>query len=105
VRFRKREPGLVLPIPADLVARWQAIKEEKKKIEEAEDEAKAAVLAAMSEAEIGESEAGNVKVLKVELNRLDTKALKAEHPDIAAKFTMASESIRVTFTKAKLLKG
>ncbi len=105
VRFRKREPGLVLPIPAELVTRWQAIKEEKKRLEKAEDEAQAEVLAAMGDAEIGESAAGNVKVLKVESNRLDTKALKAELPEVASKYTKKSESVRVTFQKAKLLKS
>jgi len=105
IRLRKREPGLTLPISADIVLKWRDLEAKRKEAVKAEDEAKAACLSAMGDAEIGESDAGNVVVQKVEVNRLDTKALKAKHPDIAEKFTKKSETTRVTFKKARLLKA
>lgn len=105
IRMRKREPGKVIRLPAPLVVAWKELETKRKEVEKAEDEAKAEVLAAMQDAEVGESEAGNVKVTKVKSQRLDTKALKAEQPDIAEKYTKESESIRVTWSKAKQLKA
>ncbi len=105
VRFRKREPGLVLPIPAELVTRWQAIKQQAKEVKQAEDEAQAEVLAAMGDAETGESEAGDVVVQKIERKQFDVGLFRSEHPDMAKQFTEIKKSVRVSFRKAKLLKG
>ena len=89
VRFRKREPGLVLPIPAELVVVWQTIAKQKKEVSKAEDEAKAACVAAMGEAETGESSAGNVVVQKIHRKGYTIKE---------------SDGVRVSFQKPKLLK-
>jgi predicted phage-related endonuclease len=105
VRLRRRETGKVISLPATLVTRWRALETARKEAERAEDEAKAAVLAEMADAEVGESEAGSVKISRIKSERLDTKALKAAHPDIAAQFVKESESVRITYQKQKLLKG
>jgi putative phage-type endonuclease len=105
IRMRKREPGKVISLPAPLVVAWKELETKRKEVEKAEDEAKAAVLMAMQDAELGESDAGTVKVAKVKIQRLDTKALKAEQPEIAEKYTKESESVRMTWSKAKLLKA
>lgn len=105
IRMRKREPGKVISLPAADVTYWQECETRRKEAEKAADFAKAAVLAAMQDAEIGESEAGSVKVTKVKSSRLDSKALKAEQPEIAEKYTKESESVRVTWSKAKQLKA
>jgi putative phage-type endonuclease len=89
IRYRRREPGLKVTVPADLVQTWRMIADKKKEVETAENQAKAAVLAAMGDAEIGESEAGNVKI---------TKSMRKGYT------VEPSEVIRVTFQKAKLLK-
>lgn len=103
IRYRVRQPGLVVPIPAELVLNWQAIQEERKVLEQSEDQAKAAVLAIMGDAETGESEVGSVRVQKIMSERFDTKALKAAYPDMAALYVKELETVRVTFSKAKLL--
>jgi predicted phage-related endonuclease len=103
IRMRKREPGKVISLAAADVEYWQECEKRRKEAEKEADFAKAAVLAAMQDAELGESEAGNVKVTKVKSQRLDSKALKAEQPEIAEKYTKESESVRMTWSKAKLL--
>jgi len=90
VKLRKREPGLTLPIPAELVMAWQATAKQKKEVGKAEDEAKAACIAAMGDAEIGESEAGNVVVQKVHRKGYTVKE---------------SDGVCVSFQKAKQLKA
>ena len=105
VRLRHREPGKVISLPAPLVTRWRDLEQARKQAEVAENEAKAAVLAEMADAEVGESDAGNIKITHIKSVRLDTGALKAAHPDIAAKFTKESESVRITYQKQRLLKG
>lgn len=65
-------------MPANLVLCWKERESKRKEAEEAENEAKAAVLAEMQDAEIGESEAGNVKVLRVKTERLEMTWSKAK---------------------------
>ena len=89
IRFRRREPGLTINIPSELVANWQQKKETIKEVKKQEEQAKAAVLAAMENGEVGESEAGNVVVSKIHKKG----------------YTVAErEETRVTFKKSKLLK-
>lgn len=56
----RREPKKVIDIPVDAVARWLKAKEEFARAEAEKDLAQAAVIAAMSDAECGRSELGDV---------------------------------------------
>jgi len=102
IQIRPRVAGKVVSVPPALVSNYQAAKDRAKQAEEAADEAKAALLAAMGDADGATTEAGDsIRYSLVESNRLDGKALEAAHPDIAAKFTKPSSYRRLTVKAAK----
>jgi predicted phage-related endonuclease len=96
-RMMKRQEGKRLMISAGPVQTWRELDKQAKELQAKADTAKAAVLALMGDAEIGETEGGIVKVSKSEQKRIDADALRANFPDIAKQVTKISESIRINF--------
>lgn len=98
--FRTSEPAAVElpPAVAELVAERQAAAELKRAAEERMRAAENALMAALGDAEVGTHE-GRVIVTwrSVERSTLDTKALAAAHPEIAAAFTRPSRYRRLGF--------
>ncbi|NBW17948.1 MAG: hypothetical protein EBR82_59245, partial [Caulobacteraceae bacterium] len=67
------------------------------------EEAKAALVAALADADAGETANGiTVKYTEVSSKRLDGDAIKTAHPEIAAQFTKTSSYRRLTVKEPKL---
>jgi len=99
---RKREFGKVVSVPSEIVARFEVAKAAAKEAETHAEETKVALLAALGDAECGETSNGFVvKYTEVNSKRLDGDALKEAHPEIAAHFTKASSYRRLTVKAPK----
>lgn len=88
----KRINGEVVPVAAELVARWEEAKAAEKEAKQARDEAQALMLAALGEAEAGDY-GDPAKILTyLEQGRagIDVKALRLAHPAIASQFATES---------------
>jgi len=90
-------------VQATLVSTWQVLKVAASEAQEKADEAQAAVLAALADADAGDTDdgAGEVRVTKVSTDRIDSKRLRKEFPDIAATVTNTTESVRMTYKPKK----
>lgn len=82
-----RTPEKVASLDADTLLAYQKAKEEAKAAEAALDAAKAALIAALGDAEQGESKVGIVTYLEQSRSSVDTKALKEQYPEVAAAVT------------------
>ena len=100
---RVRQSGKVVSIPTDIVTRYQAAKAAEKQASDQAEEAKAALVAALADADAGETTNGiTVKYTEVSSKRLDGDAIKKAHPDIAELFTKTSSYRRLTVKEPKL---
>lgn len=97
----KRTPGKTVAIAPEVVAAWMQARDERLEVEKKEDQAKANLLAALGDAEVGECPGLRVSYVTVTSNRLDTNALKAAHPDIVSAFTKPSGYRKLTAKKEK----
>lgn len=86
----RRTPGKVVDISPEVIAIYRAAVATRKDAEGIEDKAKAELLAAMGDAEVGQ--AGNVRASfrTIETTRFDATAFKAAHPELHAKFVKTS---------------
>lgn len=86
----RRTPGKVVDISAAVIANYRAAVATRKEAEAVEDKAKAELLAALGDAEVGQ--AGNVRASfrTIETTRFDATAFKAAHPEIHAQFVKPS---------------
>lgn len=78
------------------IKKYKDLEVRKAAIEKEMEDLKADLLADMQEKGLEEQRAGNwvIRWTKVITNRLDSKALKAELPELAARFTRQTESRR-----------
>lgn len=78
------------------IKKYKELEARKKALEEEMEAVKADLLADMEAKGLEEQKAGNwvIRWTKVLTNRLDSKALKAELPELAARFTKQTESRR-----------
>ena len=97
----KRAAGKTVAIAPEVVAAWMQARDERLEVEKKEDQAKANLLAALGDAEVGECPGLRVSYVTVTTNRLDTTALKAAHPDIVSAFTKPSGYRKLTAKKEK----
>lgn len=79
----RREPNKVVDVPADLFLRWTEARIMANAAKEQEEDAKAAVLAAMGDAEEGRCELGAVTYFEQERRFIDLLALREKYPDAA----------------------
>lgn len=78
------------------IKKYKDLEAQKTAIEKEMEALKTDLLADMQEKGLEEQKAGNwvIRWTKVLTNRLDSKALKAELPELAARFTRQTESRR-----------
>ena len=88
VRRARRLPNSVISIPASLRLEAEAAAALRKMAEQRDEQAKAAILAAMGDAEAANYDDGEGAVTFYEQSRrsIDTKRLQAEEPELAAKY-------------------
>ena len=91
-----RQPTKTVELDDRLFLAYLEAKEAAKLAAKDLDEKKAAVLDALGDAEMGESNVGTLTYYEQTQNRVDTKLLKEKHPDIAAEV-----SKQVTFRVAR----
>lgn len=91
LRRVRREPGKVVVVAPKLVIAFQEAQQATKVYQAAEDDAKAALIAALGDADGGDAgEAGLVTYLSQSRNFIDQGRLKDERPEIAAEYTKQS---------------
>lgn len=100
-RYIRRSTGKRVNLEARLVNEWRILDAAAKEAADKADQAKAAVLAALGDAEQGDSDAGIVIAKPTVTKRIDTEAIKSKYPDIVRELTKETTSVRVTFKKAK----
>lgn len=99
----KREPGTIVDIDDEIVSNWLVAKEELKRVEAVEKDAKKALIMALGEAEAGNSSLGMVTFLQQSRTAIDSNAFKKAHPELANEF-LKKTTFRVLRTK-KAKKG
>jgi predicted phage-related endonuclease len=82
-------------------AAWRELDAAAKAAEKAADQAKAAMLAEAGDAEEVETETGKLSIKRVSVERLDSQALRAALPDVAAKYVKSTEQVRVVWKATK----
>lgn len=96
----KREPESVVDIDSELVRTWLLHKAAAKEAKVNAESIQAEVVAALGTAEAGRCEEGLFTYLQQSRTGIDSKLLKADHPDIAEAYAKIS-----TFRVARLKKG
>jgi putative phage-type endonuclease len=93
-RYVPREEGKAVDIPQNLIDEWLTAKAEVAYAEEHEETAKEKIHKILAEAgaEVGNADGGTLTYYATVSNRIDTKALKAEMPDVAEKYNTKSTS-------------
>lgn len=86
----RREPETTVSIQQQLVDDWLTAKEGVKAAELVKEQAEVKLLTALGEAEGGITPAGMLTYLAQTRSTIDSKALKAEHPEIYEQFTKAT---------------
>ena len=106
-RARHRTEGKAIELDNELVQAWKDAVALKKEAEAKVDEAEAAVLAAMADAEFGDFEDGRVKMIKGRSSWLDQKGLLAARQDLSevfAEFTRQKEYVYPRIVKKPVVK-
>ncbi len=102
----KRVPAKSVALPAELVARWRQAEDALKAAADLQEQAKAAVIAALGDAEGGECPLGKVSFMQQTRKGLDAEALKAEQPDVFERYYRPGKPFRVCrFTAARAAKA
>lgn len=100
-----RRPGSVAQIPVKLVQDFLEAKGRLAIEEVAVDKCKAALIAALGEAEFGDVPGYDVSYPQITQNRLDGDSLRKCYPDVATKFTKPQSHRRLNVGVAKTKKG
>jgi len=101
VKAVRRTEGKSTVVKPELVSAYLQANEASKAAEKLCDDAKAALMAAMGDAQLGVSEAGVVKISTVNTDRFDAKAFGEKHPELKRQFMVASSYPRLTVSKSK----
>lgn len=91
----KRIDGKVVDVDPSVVAAFAAARDARKRAEEAEEDAKARLLAALGDAEGGSGLGWSVSFKTIKTKRLDTDSLRSAHPEIHDAFYKASSYRRI----------
>lgn len=97
----RREPSQRVTVHEDLVSRWLEAKAQRKAAEDVEETARRDLLAAMGDAEIGESSVGVVTYGETKTSKFNLSRFKTEQPDIAAQYVEQSTYRTLRFKAAK----
>jgi putative phage-type endonuclease len=97
----RREPESVVDIDYSLIDMWLQAKEIVKAAESEKDRAEAEMLAALGQAEGGATTVGLLTYYAQSRSSVDTKALKAEHPEIYQEYERVSTYRVPRFRKHK----
>lgn len=97
----RRVEGKSVVVPDELVENWRRRDGDAKEAAAVADLAKAAVLEALGDAEIGLSGLGKVTHKLQRSKRLDVGRIREEAPDVAARFTVESEHRVLRFSPNK----
>lgn len=99
----RRDPGVMISLPDGEIADWLSKKEAAKLAEKQADVAERRIIGLLSDAGAvsGECSRGVFTYAEQSANRIDTARLKAEAPEIAAKFTKESTYRVPRFKAAK----
>lgn len=97
----RREEGSKTWLDSDIVQSWRVLADAANAAEKAEKEARAAILAALGDNEIGESDLGVVSYKKQSRASIDTKRMAAEHPEIARAYGRVTTFPVLRFKEAK----
>jgi putative phage-type endonuclease len=101
----KREPGKLTVIAPDLIAKWKDAQITAKTAKEQEDQTKAAIMAALGDAEASKmSEVGQVTYLQQTKLSLDIERMKEEAPEVYKTFAVESKYRVLRFKKNKEIK-
>jgi len=82
-----REPAKEVDLTDDVVNEFLISKENKRIAEARYKEAQRALIAALGDAEVGNSNVARVTYFEQTQNRVDTKALREQYPDVATEVT------------------
>lgn len=97
----ERDAGATVPVAAELVETFLATKTAEKLAADAHKTARARLLNALGDASVGESDAGTVKVVQVKQSRFDSKAFRAEHPELEQQYRMTTGFVRLSVKEPK----
>ena len=82
IKRARREPNKIAVLPSEMVQDYLEKMEIRKAAEKAEDDAKAAILATMGDAELGDAGFGVMTYYEQKRTTIDGKAILADHPEI-----------------------
>ena len=86
----RRVAGKVIDVGSDVVDAYAVARDARKAAEKNEETAKAQLLAALGDAEVGTAPGWSVSFKTVETKRLDAGAIQKAHPDLCAEFIKSS---------------
>ncbi len=98
----RRVPGKVVDISPEVVSNYRRAVSTRKDAEQVEEEAKAVLLAALGDAEVGKAGNLTASFRTIETNRFDAAAFKTAHPDLHAQFTKSSGYRRLDVKESKV---
>ena len=104
IKRMKREPEKTVDLDDALVENWLNAKEREKLAKKIRDGAQEEMLAGLGDAEGGRCSQGLITYLEQTANRIDVKGLRANEPDIAETYSIASKSRTVRLKKPKAKK-
>lgn len=97
-----REEGKTVQLDKALIEAWNMAKEDAKDAETRKDNAWAAILSVLGDAEIGQSEIGQIRyVVELAGMRLDADAIKTNEPSVWEKYAKQATRRVPRFKKAK----
>jgi len=100
VKRMRREPGKVVLVNADVVQDWLSAKAAEELAKKDREQAEAAMLALVGDAEAADCRLGRLVIKTVESTRFDRKALKAVYPEIEKQFLSVSAYQRMNWKAA-----
>lgn len=101
LKIRRREAGKSVPISSLLCKEFESARKAAALAEKLADEAKARLIAALGDAEVGEGDGWSAKYTNVNTKRFDAEGFKTAHPDLAAQFVKESSYRKLTVKEAK----
>jgi putative phage-type endonuclease len=101
VRRVRREPNKIVQVPVSVVEAWLSAKAQAKRAEETREQAEALVHIHMGDAEAADCALGRATFKPQASKRIDLDRLRAEAPDVAARFTKETVSSVLRWKPAK----
>jgi putative phage-type endonuclease len=103
VKRIQRLPESIVDVDSDMVQKWQEARQNRLDCEKQEEQAQAAMLAAIGQSEAGRYDGGMVTYYQQKREMIDTTMLKEEMPEVAAKYIKETVYRVARIKKTKLL--